>query len=166
MKILKLALPIVMVGLVMCGCPSANRPDLVVTSLTATGSPTTLATGVIQVPIEVVVKNQGNSNAAVFKTSTQYTGVAGLTPGTYVVAFTVPGQSDTWYPWTSVPLAPGDEVTFTGTVSFIAGSGGQTVTLTALADSCSGDEFMPSYCRVLESDETNNESATISIALP
>ena len=166
MKIMKLVLPIVTVGLVMCGCPSANRPDLVVTSLTATGSPATIASGAIEVPIQVVVKNQGNSNAPVFKTSTQFTGMASGVPGTYLVAFTVPGQPEICYPWTSVPLAPGGEVTFRGKVTFIAGSGGQTVTLTALADSCSGEEFMPSYCRVQESDETNNESAAISIALP
>jgi hypothetical protein len=38
--------------------------------------------------------------------------------------------------------------------------------LKAIADSCSGDEFMPDYCRVEESNETNNESTPISIALP
>ena len=28
------------------------------------------------------------------------------------------------------------------------------------------NEFMPDYCRVDESDETNNESAAISVTLP
>jgi hypothetical protein len=34
---------------------------------------------------------------------------------------------------------------------------GQRITIIPRVDSCSGDEFMPDYCRVQESNEANNE---------
>jgi hypothetical protein len=63
-------------------------------------------------------------------------------------------------------LPAGREVTFVGTVNFSAEERGATVSLTATADSCSGDELMPEYCRVAESNERNNESRLISMTLP
>ena len=43
---------------------------------------------------------------------------------------------------------------------------GINVDLVSHADSCSGEEFTPAYCRVEESDETNNDSDTITLELP
>jgi hypothetical protein len=118
--------------------------------------------GNIEVPIRLVVRNQGNAEAAIFKVSTDYTGP----DGTFAVAFTVPGQNNIWYPFTNTPLPPGDEVVFAGMVTFLARLQGQNVSLTGLADSCSGDEFMPATCRVEESREDNNLSQPISLTLP
>lgn len=140
----------------------AREPDLVVTTLEATESPVINRQGNIAVPVRVVVQNQGNAAADVFKVAMQFTG----SRGTFAVAFTVPEQSGIWYPFTRAPLAPGDEVTFEGVVTFLAANAGETVALQAFADSCSGDEFMPVYCRVEESDEDNNQSDVIEITLP
>jgi hypothetical protein len=41
-----------------------------------------------------------------------------------------------------------------------------TVSVMATVDRCSGDEFMPKYCRVDESHKGNNKSATMSVSLP
>lgn len=135
-------------------------PDLVVTSLESTGAPMLVAGNNVELPIRVVVKNQGAAGAGIFKVATTYT------PGGFGVAFTVPGQSSTFYPFTSAELAAGAETVFEGKVTFLSSATGETVSLTAVADSCAGDEFMPEYCRVEESDELNNESDPIAAALP
>lgn len=136
------------------------EPDLVVTSLVSTGEPTVVTGNNVELPIRVVVKNQGAAGAGTFKVAANYS------PGDLVVAFTVPGQSSSLYPFTSAELAAGAETVFEGKVTFISSARGQTVSLTATADSCSGDEFMPPYCRVEESDEMNNVSDPISVPLP
>jgi hypothetical protein len=110
------------------------------------------------------VKNQGTAAAGIFKTSTSVR----TYPDTnyYVRAFTVSGQKNIWYPWTSSSLGGGSTVTFNGYLSFTNYEAGNLIYIRALADSCSGDEFMPSYCRVNESNENNNESTSISLTLP
>lgn len=162
MKICKLALLIVCMVLLLSGC----NPDLVVTTLETTGSPTVNADNSVEVPIRVVVKNQGNASADIFKVATEYTGGVIDPTRTFVVAFTVPSQTDFWYPRTSSSLGAGSTVTFAGKVIFNPGEHGVTVSLKATADSCSGDEFMPAYCRVEESNEGNNESTAIPVSLP
>ena len=161
-------------GLLLSGCAGngngdgdsngdgSGLPDLVVTTLETTGTPTVNLEGSVEVPIRVVVENQGDAAADIFKVSTAYTG----TNGPYAVAFTVLGQSNMWYPYTTGPLAAGDDVTFTGKLTFHSSVHGVTVSITATADSCSGDEFMPDYCRVEESNEDNNESTPILVSLP
>ncbi len=119
--------------------------------------------GYFEVPIRVIVKNQGDLTASTFKVSVSYTGPDG---STFLAPFTVPGQSSTWYPSTSTSLDGGNTVTFDGIVSLSSKLQGQTVSLQATADSCAGDEFMPKYCRVAESNEANNVSAPISVYLP
>jgi hypothetical protein len=136
-------------------------PDLVVTRVRIAGPAAVKADGTVELPIRVTVRNRGNAAARIFKISVEYTELAG---GTYGVAFTVPGQASAWYPFTNAPLAAGRSVTFSGKLTFLAR--GQIVSLRAKADSCSGDEFMPDYCRVLESNEGNNQSAAIAVALP
>jgi len=136
-------------------------PDLVVTAV-ETGPATINPEGGVEVPIRVVVKNQGDAEADIFKVSTEYTGPS----GTFLVPFTVPGQGDIWYPYSSAPLGPGSDVTFAGNVTFQSALQGQTISLKALADSCAGEEFVPDFCRVEESNEGNNESAPISMSLP
>lgn len=141
--------------------PLILLPDLVVTTLTLTGSPTKNSEGKIEVPIRVVIKNQGTAEAGIFKVSTEYT----VPDGTYAVDFTVPGQSSISYPHTSAPLAAGREISFSGKVTFPASLLGKTVSLMAIADSCSSDEFMPDYCRVKEANEDNNKSTALSVSV-
>lgn len=165
MKIYKLVVITVCMVLVMSGClpPGPGKPDLVVTTLEATGLGFVGLDGGFKVPIRVVVKNQGDAEAGIFKVTTEFMGPQW---GPFAVAFEVPGQAIVSYPFTNSPLAPGGEVTFEGYASFIPGVGNMTVSLWAIADSCGGDEFMPDYCRVDESDESNNESTVISVYLP
>jgi hypothetical protein len=139
-----------------------NEPDLIVEAFEATGSATVNAAGSIELPVRVVVRNQGGAAANIFKVSAHYS----VPGGTFVAPFTVPGQSHVWYPYTGAPLAPGSQVIFEGSVTFSSSLRGMRVSLIAVADSCSGDEFMPAYCRVEESNEDNNESATLSVTLP
>lgn len=42
---------------------------------------------------------------------------------------------------------------------------GQRITIIPHVDSCSGDEFMPDYCRIRERNEANNEMRR-SLTLP
>jgi len=150
--------------------PTPAPADLIVTAWRNTGpvtrgyaiTITALLPGDFEVPFQVVVKNQGGLPAGIFKVSVSYTGP----DGTFVIPFTVPGQQDNRYPYTSAPLAAGASVTFEGKVILSARLQGQTVSLRALADSCAGEERMPGYCRVQESNEGNNESAPVAVSLP
>jgi len=166
MKIYKLVVLIACMVLMMSGCipcpPCPGKPDLVVTTLKATGLGFVGTDGGVKIPIRVVVKNQGDAEAGIFKVSTEYT----WPQGTFGVAFEVTDQASVWYPYTSGPLAPGSEVTFEGYVHFYYTVRNVTVSLWAITDSCFSDELMPDYCRVDESDEFNNESTAISVYLP
>jgi hypothetical protein len=139
-----------------------GQPDVVVSRFEITGAATMRGDGFVEVPARATVRNQGTAPAVRFKISTEFT----EPPNTYPlgVAFTVPGQSDIWYPWTSGPLASGAEETFEGVLQF--SRGGRAVSVWARADSCSGDEFMPDWCRVAERNEGNNQSAAIPLVLP
>ncbi|MEN8182477.1 MAG: CARDB domain-containing protein [Myxococcota bacterium] len=141
---------------------ACGQPDLVVTTIESDGTPIVNADNSAEVPIQVVVRNQGSAAADVFKTAVDYTG----SQGTFVVAFTVPGQTDIWYPHTSGSLAAGAEESFAGILTFHPSVHGETLGLHAVADSCSGDEFMPDYCRVQESDEANNRSDSLTVVVP
>jgi hypothetical protein len=142
-------------------CPP-RQPDLVVQLFYQPGSATVSATGSVELPVRAVVRNIGNAAADIFKVSAHYA-VAG---GKFVAPFTVRGQESIWYAYTSEPLEPGAAVVFEGIVTLPAALQGSVVSLTVVADSCSGDEFMPAYCRVEESNEDNNESATLLATLP
>jgi hypothetical protein len=148
-------------GIIGTATPVSRLPDLRVTQVTA-GTPTFEEDGsVANVPLTVTVKNFGGATDKAFKTSVDVIVGSGQR---YVRPFTVPGQSEMWYPWQS-GLGSGEEVTFSGNLQIGIPSGdslyGQSATIIALADSCSGDEFMPSYCRVEESLENNNENEAV-----
>jgi uncharacterized protein YkwD len=159
--VFSLCTPLTIATAVCLAQPALAAVDLVVTRLERTGSPT-LRGDVIEVPIRVVVRNQGTSAAGTFKVSTEYT--ARGDSRAYAVAFTVPGQTDIWYP-RILSLAAGRDITLNGKVSFLNSLRGREVSLQAIADSCSGDEFMPPYCRVRESNESNNRSTPITLSL-
>ena len=137
-----------------------SPPDLVVTALEA-GPAAFDSEGNVQIPLVVIVRNQGGASAGEFKVSIEYSDARGM----WAAPFTVPGQENSWYPFTKAPLAAGSEVAFKGVVT-LGYVEGESVSLRAIADSCAGDEFMPRFCRVEEGDEGNNVSASITVPLP
>jgi hypothetical protein len=170
MKRLLFVLAFIISGFVLTGCLGSSakaltedcKPDLVVTSFEITGAPIIDSENRIVLPVRVIVKNQGDADADVFKVSTSYMG----SRETHVVAFTVPKRSHPWYPYTWDSLEAGAELSLDGTVTFDPSLHDTTVALFAYADSCSGEEFMPSYCRIDESNEGNNQSKSVSVDLP
>lgn len=139
----------------------SGAPDLIVVDLMVSGPVRYNEAEDIKIPVRVVVRNQGGTDADVFKVATEYTNA----DGTWLAAFTVGGQHDRWYPYTASPLAPETKVTFEGIVT-LPSTPERSVSLQAIADSCASDEFMPDHCRVEESDEGNNASEPIVIDLP
>lgn len=172
MKTYNAAVVIACIGLLFSGCvangvripDSYSLPDLVVPILETKGTPTVnLEEEHIEVSIRVVVENQGDKAADLFQVAAFYTD----TYGEHGVPFLVPGLNAGWYPYTTEPLAVGDNVTFVGNLTFPLWAGGSTVSIKVQADTCIGAEFVdPSYCRVEEEDEDNNESDAIVVSLP
>jgi hypothetical protein len=143
---------------------SSGQPDLVVTRLEKTGLPTVNGEGQVEVPLRVVVKNQGTGAAEVFKTALEYQ--YHHHHGPYSVAFTTSGQEDRVYAWTERPLAAERKVTFSGKAVFPAAVRDVPITLHAMADSCRRETAMSSECRVPESNEDNNYSEPLILSLP
>ncbi len=135
-------------------------PDLI-TSIYNTGEgAVNIKTGEPKIKIRVVVTNRGTTAAKIFKTSTSYT----YSGKTFLIAFDVDGG---WYAWTKSSLSAGDSVTFIGWLTFSESMQGEVVYIRALADSCSGDEFISDPpCRIDESNENNNESSSLKVFLP
>lgn len=150
-----------------------SGPDLVVTFFTPEGPARIVGDHHVELRMALGVKNQGNAPAGIFKVAVEYTvnpvpsrPRGGLPSGPFVVPFSGDGAGIDWYPFTSAPLAPGASAYFKRKVIFPAAVRGVSVTLQAIADSCAGDELMPEYCRVKESNEGNNRSAAIEVTLP
>lgn len=146
-------------------------PDLVVVSLEAIGPVEINDNDQAEVPIRVIVRNQGQTPAPVFKVAAEYSGGV-ISPGsTFVVPFTAQPTAEVdpangFYPFTRQPVPPTGEVIFTGQVTFSPKERGVTISLSVVADSCSGEESTPDDCRVAESNETNNVSAPLPLELP
>jgi hypothetical protein len=139
----------------------AALPDLVVSTFEVAGTVSLGADGRIWVPVIVTITNRGTAVAPIFKISGEYRSSLGA----FDVPFVVPGEGLVWYPFTDEPLAAGGAVTFRMEMSLPESLRGLAVELRVVADSCAGDEFMPAYCRVEESDETNN-LADLTVRVP
>ena len=154
---------LIQVGYVVgCSVSGKGRPDLVVVAFEKTGAVTLDKENRAVVPVHVAVKNRGSSEAGVFKIAIMYTGV----DGPRYTSFVVKGQKDPRYVQTRGILKPGSEFVFNGTVVFHPSEQAMIVPMYAVVDSCNGERDMPSYCRVDESNERNNQSDSISITLP
>jgi hypothetical protein len=155
----------------LTGTGVTDLPNLIVVDFLQIGDPVQ-GDGIIDVPVQLVVANDGDAIAGSFKVSSEYTG--GITSPTgappAVVEFRADPSDDVaaegFYPFTSHDLEPGAEVTFTGVLRFSDKEEGSTVTVTAIVDSCSGDEFSSPGCRVAESLEDDNGSDPLPITLP
>lgn len=132
--------------------------DLVIQEMEIVGSLRFNRSGGIEVPLHVVVRNQGDTEVDRFKLSARYRS----SRGEFTVPYNVPETSQEWYPFTAEILPPGGVVSFNGVVVLPEDTLRQTIELTVIADSCDGDEFMPVSCRVEESNEENN-TRTIEI---
>ncbi|MFB2935980.1 CARDB domain-containing protein [Aerosakkonemataceae cyanobacterium BLCC-F154] len=139
--------------------PLSGSPDLIIENFNV-GTPRRSGQR-IEIPVTVTVKNRGQASANRFKLAIDYT----AEDREFVGSFKVPGESNMWYPFTDSELAAGESKTFRGTFIFNNRRGISSTDLTAKADSCSGDEFMPGYCRVQESSETNNTRTVSGISL-
>ncbi|HEX2491723.1 MAG TPA: hypothetical protein VHR27_20120, partial [Blastocatellia bacterium] len=107
--------------------------------------------------------NQGFGRFGNFKVSVEYKRVG--FDDAFVVAFDVPGQDNDWYPMVREPLGHDQSVAFKGRLTFDPAVRGERIVLRAVADSCAG-EAGPAHCRIRESDERNNKSAPVWVALP
>ncbi len=117
-------------------------------------------------PVRATVTNRGSGEAASFKLAASFSGGLYNPDSDFAVAFTPTDGAEVWYPRRSEPLAPDASWTVEGHLVFHPSASGQTVSIRVEADSCAGDEFVPGYCRVPESDEANNFSARLSETLP
>jgi hypothetical protein len=138
-------------------------PDLTVTGI-AVGTPSFINPSEANLPLTVTIKNLGDTTSTRFKLSVDVIDSSGR----FVKPFKVPGQADIWYPW-KTGLARGATYSFSGSLYLGIPRGpslhGQRITIIPRVDSCSGDEFMPDYCRVRESNEGNNEMRRV-VTLP
>jgi putative hemolysin len=134
-----------------------NTADLKAVSLEVGDTSFDLGGSVARLPVWFRIENAGSAPSGSFKLSIDVIDSSGKRT---VVPFTVRGQENIWYP-TFSGLAGLAQTEISGEVTLGQPSGpdlhGQAFKLVAKVDSCSGDEFMPGYCRVEESDETNNE---------
>jgi len=155
-------------------CPStvfaALQPDLRISYRFAAAA-VRHPSGHYLVPVDVTVVNGGNEIAGRFKIAAQYSHVSfsGFLETTVSSLRTSDGSftSDGHYTWTTRALFPGRTSTFRASILVPkAIPRGATVYFRFNADSCAGDEFMPYFCRVQESEESNNFSLTKSIVLP
>jgi len=163
MKMTRMAIAAIGLGIMLVGCPPLLGPDLQITEFEVGDPPLTPnIEGYYEVPVTMVVKNTGGQAAGEFKSAVYYTTEEDQT---FVAAFTVEGQTNHWYPHTDGPLAAGAEVEFEGHVSLPGSLAGTTVVLQGEADSTSGDEFIPDYGRVQETNEDNNLSEEVEVEL-
>jgi hypothetical protein len=112
-------------------------------------------------PLRIVVTNRGGTDSGAFKIAVQ-----GRTANSdpFSRPFFLNGDPQSYY--VNVDnLPPGGQEEFTGFVGFLGGEPNTTAWVTAEADSCSGDELMPDYCRVQEYDERNNVSNELRASL-
>ena len=154
--------------------PVLKGSDLIVTSMNVIGDATvkdvrrntdeSIFKYYIAVPLRVAIKNQDEEAAGIFNVSIEVLEEMDVTGLHY--RFIVPGKNNYLDPSTDAPLNPGEEIAFDGEVLIHNMSNGKTVFIKAIADSCSGDEFMPAYCRVNESNEGNNNSPLVEVNLP
>jgi hypothetical protein len=85
------------------------------------------------------------------------------TTGPFTVQFLVPNNANPYYPNVvsgNIPIyrLVKNEHILSGKAIFVPTLRDVAVSLWAEVDACIGEEHMPSYCRVLESDEDNNKS--------
>lgn len=149
----------------LTGVGVAATPNLVAV-LDTKGVVTVADDGTVSLPVIITVSNTGAGDAGRFAVSTQVRTVEGA--GETVVPFAPDeddGVADTLKAFTSRPLAPDQRVAITGRILFGREWQGRQVVITALADSCAGEETPDPGCRVKETDERDNVSNSLQLAI-
>lgn len=142
-------------------------PDLVITSRHLGGISVDSA-GNFLIPISATVQNQGRDLAGRFKVAADFSPTAGslfFAPMQYIGSPTNSFQGDQAYIWSRHAFPVAMARTFSAIVRIPKSYAGRTVGIRLHVDSCSGEEFMPDYCRIDESREDNNFSRRWSIRL-
>jgi hypothetical protein len=147
--------------------PTRSQPDLVPT-LTITGTPKLVSSTRASIPFTAVVKNIGSGCAGTFRISGhQFANDVNpyMEDGARVVGITVTETATVdKYGWTKGGLNNGASVSFSGTilVTIVYGTtpGVEAAGVRIKADACDyvDEEYLPTYCRVVESNETNNKT--------
>ena len=135
-----------------------NGPDLVITVQQV--DVVQSRAGQFSIPVLLVVTNRGDTTADAFEIAAEYT-LNGFTSSVQL-------GDESYDVFTSGPLAPGESFRYAGEVLVFARGElyGRTMSLSVVADSCSGAEKFAATCRVAESDEGNNRSPIIDVTLP
>ena len=112
-------------------------------------------------PISITIFNRGGQPADRFKVSAD----GRASDGTFGRPLEVAGQDNGFYAFVEQGLPPGGQAILDGAVGFPWDFQGQTIQIVITVDSCAGEEFAKSFCRVDEQNENNNTSDPISIQL-
>ena len=118
-------------------------------------------TDFVFVSMYAIINNQGGQQADIFRVSVDGT----ASDGTFDRLYFVQGQEPWNWIFTTEPLPPGGQVVFRGLVGFPSSLTGQNATITAIVDSCSGEETFVAGCRVSEQNEDNNLSNPLDVIL-
>ena len=120
----------------------------------------------IYIPAIAKIVNRGTAPASgPFKAAATFTGLAFAPTREFVLSFLSPDTSDSFYPRRGAALLPGETWTVNGELVVLRRGLLGSISVRVETDSCSGDEFMPPECRVLEADEANNFSLWIEVSL-
>ena len=137
-------------------------PNLVLSNVEILADPGINAQGQVVFPVLLEIKNLGDLPADPFKLSASFTGPN----GTFGTPIYFPGGDPEFYAFIEAPLAGNEDILVEAEILLAAPNQGQEVSVQVLADSCAGEEFVPEFCRVAESDETDNTSTALNLILP
>jgi hypothetical protein len=136
--------------LVFLPSPLLAKPDLEIVILKNPNPEESTTTGM---PIIIKIANKGTTASGRFKISAEH-----IQPsGRYVIQLGKQKGDNSWYVWYEKPILA------TTTIVEVSLYMKWSKPLKGLhdfvikVDSCLGDEFLPPYCRVDESNENNNE---------
>jgi len=153
----------------LTGAGVTDLPNLVVTSFERTGDPIE-GKGTVEVPVRVVVRNDADVPAGVFKVAVEFTSPD--SDGSTTVDFQADPSDDVdvgdpTFPFTSHDLAADEEVVITGRLIFVDDGVSRDVEAVATADSCLGEDSADlAVCRVEEVSEDDNASSPLPIHVP
>jgi hypothetical protein len=141
-------LPLPLPGLEPPAPATPAKPDLVV-GIKQAAQIRTEPDGSYSLLLSIGVRNVGRASAGPFK-----------------VTVLLGGQSYLWSGSQPSPVPAGGTATLRAPLRLAGTLAGTSIALSALVDSCIGDEFMPEHCRVDELDEGNNRSNTLQLGVP
>lgn len=141
-----------------------SQPDLIAT-LERAGPMQYVSATTRRVPVAGVVKNVGSACARTFRVEGyQWTGDGGF--ATHVEFDATPAITAAGF--TTAPLNAGASIRFSGTILVGVNYAAEPAAVRLKADACDyvDEETMPAYCRVAESNETNNATDWVTAYLP